>query len=112
MRSVPAATASIELRIHDNGTIECNWGTIAHGDPRPDLNQVGHLMLATATYVQELIDGGPQLHHGAQHSVTRGCHLHYDIEHHMHTAQQTRTAALEAQMDPLFDITEEAHRGA
>lgn len=33
-----------------------------------------------------------------------GCHLHYDLEHHMRTAQQTRTAALAAQMDPLFDI--------
>lgn len=32
----------------------------------------------------------------------QGCHLHYDIEHHAQTAQRSRTAALEAQMEPLF----------
>lgn len=45
-------------------------------------------------------------------AMCQGCHLHYDIEHHMQTAQQTRTAALEAQMDPLFDLDnpQEAHQ--
>ena len=33
-------------------------------------------------------------------------------EHHMQTAARSRTAALAAQMDPLFDIPQEAHRGA
>ena len=45
-------------------------------------------------------------------AMCNGCHLHYDIEHHMQTAAQSRTAALAAQMDPLFDIPQEAHRGA
>lgn len=45
-------------------------------------------------------------------AMCQGCHLHYDIEHHMQTAARTRTAALAAQMDPLFDIPQEAHRGA
>lgn len=45
-------------------------------------------------------------------AMCQGCHLHYDIEHHMQTAARTRTAALAAQMYPLFDIPQEAHRGA
>lgn len=32
----------------------------------------------------------------------QGCHLHYDRDHHAETAQRTRTAALEAQMDSMF----------
>lgn len=36
-------------------------------------------------------------------AMCQGCHLHYDIDHHQQTAQRTRTAALEAQMDSLFD---------
>lgn len=32
------------------------------------------------------------------------CHLHYDAEQHAQTRQRTRTAALEAQMDPLFEV--------
>lgn len=46
-------------------------------------------------------------------AMCQGCHLHYDLEHHMHTAAQSRTAALTAQMDPLFDIDDqEATNGA
>lgn len=40
-------------------------------------------------------------------AMCNGCHLHYDLEHHQQTAQRTRTAALEAQMRPLFDLTQE-----
>lgn len=36
-------------------------------------------------------------------AMCQGCHLHYDAEHHAQTRQQTRTAALEAQMDSLFE---------
>lgn len=35
-------------------------------------------------------------------AMCQGCHLHYDLEHHAQTRQRTGTAALEAQMDPLF----------
>jgi hypothetical protein len=35
-------------------------------------------------------------------AMCQGCHLHYDIEHHRQTAQQTRTTALHAQMEGLF----------
>jgi hypothetical protein len=44
-------------------------------------------------------------------AMCNGCHLHYDREHHARTAAQTRTAALAAQMDPLFPLTEEACDG-
>lgn len=36
-------------------------------------------------------------------AMCQGCHLHYDREHHAQTAQQTKTAALEAQMESMFD---------
>ncbi|CAA0129288.1 Uncharacterised protein [Mycolicibacterium vanbaalenii] len=35
-------------------------------------------------------------------AMCNGCHLHYDREHHAQTAQRTRTAALEAQMEAMF----------
>lgn len=37
-------------------------------------------------------------------AMCQGCHLHYDREHHAQTAQQTRTAKLEAQMAPMFEV--------
>lgn len=37
-------------------------------------------------------------------AMCQGCHLHYDAEHHAQTRQQTRTAALEAQMEPMFEV--------
>jgi hypothetical protein len=39
-------------------------------------------------------------------AMCQGCHLHYDRDHHAQTAQRTRTAALEAQMDSLFEPSE------
>lgn len=39
-------------------------------------------------------------------AMCQGCHLHYDRDHHAQTAQRTRTAALAAQMDSLFDPQE------
>ncbi|CPW40688.1 hypothetical protein [Mycobacteroides abscessus] len=39
-------------------------------------------------------------------AMCQGCHLHYDAEHHAQTRQRTRTAALEAQMEPMFEISE------
>ncbi|AOT25812.1 HNH endonuclease [Mycobacterium phage Tortellini] len=36
-------------------------------------------------------------------AMCQGCHLHYDREHHKQTAATTRRAALEAQMDPIFN---------
>ncbi len=36
-------------------------------------------------------------------AMCQGCHLHYDREHHAQTAAATRRAALEAQMEPMFD---------
>jgi hypothetical protein len=80
---------SVELRIVDDGVcccgvpyptddpppqhghwVECDWGVIEHGQPRPDRNQVGHLMLATPDYVQSLLSSGPKLHHGAIHEAS------------------------------------------
>lgn len=36
-------------------------------------------------------------------AMCQGCHLHYDREHHAQTARRTRTAALAAQMNTLFE---------
>lgn len=37
-------------------------------------------------------------------AMCQGCHLAYDAEHHARTRQRTRTARLEAQMEPLFAL--------
>jgi len=36
-------------------------------------------------------------------AMCQGCHLHYDREHHAQTARQTKTKALESQMDSMFE---------
>ncbi|MDN4521385.1 hypothetical protein QYF68_26705 [Mycolicibacterium austroafricanum] len=41
-------------------------------------------------------------------AMCNGCHLRYDREHHAQTAQRTRTAALEAQMTPMFEVVADA----
>lgn len=41
-------------------------------------------------------------------AMCQGCHLHYDRDHHVQTAQRTRTAALAAQMEPLFEDAADA----
>lgn len=40
--------------------------------------------------------------------MCQGCHLHYDAEHHAQTRQRTRTEALEAQMDSMFEVVTNA----
>lgn len=37
-------------------------------------------------------------------AMCQGCHLHYDREHHARTRAATRRAALEKQMEPMFDV--------
>ncbi|MEU1550268.1 hypothetical protein [Nocardia sp. NPDC005745] len=37
-------------------------------------------------------------------AMCQGCHLHYDRDHHAHTAAATRRAALERLMNPLFNL--------
>src|SRR5690349_14569819 len=52
--------------------VECDWGRIDYPEPRPDRNEVGHLMLTSAEYVAELIAYGPQMRRsGRIHSATR-----------------------------------------
>ncbi|UJL29955.1 hypothetical protein HZU38_05495 [Mycolicibacterium vanbaalenii] len=41
-------------------------------------------------------------------AMCQGCHLHYDRDHHAQTAARTRTAALEAQMAPMFEVVTDA----
>jgi hypothetical protein len=58
------------------------WGDIEHSDPRPDRGEVGHLMLCMPEYADRLLSTGPELHHGALHSVTesargRFAHVEY-----------------------------------
>jgi hypothetical protein len=52
---------SVELRITDDHVVECDWGVIEHGDPRPDRGQIGHLMLTMRDYVDQLAKDGPCL---------------------------------------------------
>ena len=50
----------IEIRRSADHNLECDWGVIEHGEPRPELGQVGALMLATPDYIAELFATGPQ----------------------------------------------------
>ncbi|QDF19749.1 hypothetical protein QEH38_gp17 [Mycobacterium phage LilSpotty] len=65
---------SVEIRLNEESCeFECDWGVIEYGDPRPDLDQVGHLMLVTPDYVEQLLESGPRLAPNssrAMHSVT------------------------------------------
>lgn len=47
---------------HHDHHVECCWGRIDYPDPRPDLDQVGHLMLTSAGYISELRYSGPRTH--------------------------------------------------
>lgn len=38
----------------------CEWGPLDNGDPRPELGQVGPLMIITPRYLRKLINEGPQ----------------------------------------------------
>ena len=44
---------------HDHRVV-CDWGIVEHPEPRPDRNEVGHLMLTSTKYVRELLTNGPQ----------------------------------------------------
>lgn len=46
------------------------WGVVEYTAPRPDLNEVGHLMLAMPETVTRMLTDGPDWHHGALHSAT------------------------------------------
>ncbi|MGB0877516.1 MAG: hypothetical protein ACPGXI_10705 [Mycobacterium sp.] len=60
-----------EPRSRCDHTIVCDWGRIEYPDPRPDLSEVGYLMLITADYVDELVHNGPlSLRYGRRDSVT------------------------------------------
>jgi hypothetical protein len=55
---------SIELRITTDGrNLECDWGVIEHGNPKPCLGKVGHLMLITPDYAKRLVEKGPHEPH-------------------------------------------------
>lgn len=80
------SAGSIELRINDTGAV-CDWGTIEHPEPRPDLAEVGHLMVTTGDYVDKLLrqpgalkvpPRGP--HIGFHSATTRGgrTFVHHD----------------------------------
>lgn len=81
-------TMSVELRIRNNN-VECDYGMIEHGSPRPEHGQIGHLMLATHDYVAQLAQDGPSpdpYGAGALHSVTTDgerifAHINYHGQH-------------------------------
>jgi hypothetical protein len=66
----------------------CEWGVIEHSAPRPDRNQVGHLMLITPDYVGQLLSS-PQAHPpGALSSATidgERLFVHMDYQGHKWT---------------------------
>jgi hypothetical protein len=41
--------------------IDSDWGIVEHTDPRPDLGQVGHLMVTHADYIRYLAKDGPYM---------------------------------------------------
>jgi hypothetical protein len=55
-RSRRGLRMSVELRITADGrNLECDWGVIEHGNPKPCHGEVGHLMLITPDYVKQLL---------------------------------------------------------
>lgn len=66
----------------DDGYFWCEWGPLEHSCPRPDLGQVGPLMITTIGYLRELLDSGPkEAPRGGTHSVTvdgRRVFAHHD----------------------------------
>lgn len=78
---------SIELR-WENDDLVCDYGAFEFGDPRPDRDEVGPLMLVTADYLKELMeDRRPQAASGgALHQVVADgdrlfAHVHYFGKH-------------------------------
>lgn len=63
---------SIEIRWPVGSHDDCvtPWGVVEYGCPRPDLGEVGHLMLAVRPLVKDLLSNGPQRRRGALHSAT------------------------------------------
>lgn len=63
---------SVELWWNDTNDLECDYGVIEYGDPRPDRAEVGPLMLVTDDYLLELMfEPQPRsAHEGALHQVT------------------------------------------
>ena len=49
---------SIEIRQEANELV-CDWGPFPYGDPRPERNQVGELILCTVDYAELLLREGP-----------------------------------------------------
>lgn len=54
---------SVEIRwpVGEEGRCFTVLGEVEHPEPRPDRGEVGHLMLAAADWVAQLITDGPQL---------------------------------------------------
>jgi len=77
---------SVELRWdYDSGEVDCCWGVIEHSDPRPDRDEVGHLMLTTRSYIEKILEDPRPLKapsSRALHQVTSDggrifAHIHY-----------------------------------
>lgn len=67
----------------DDGHWWCEWGPIEHSNPRPDLGEVGPLMIVLPSYIRELLENGPKPapQGGGTHSVTvdgRRVFAHHD----------------------------------
>lgn len=83
---------------------QCGRGT--HGDVRCP-NRHGHPAYGTGSKV---VLTTAHLDHTPENvaddnllAMCQGCHLHYDRDHHAQTREATRQAALQGQMDSLFD---------
>jgi hypothetical protein len=72
---------SVEIRFNADNNLECNWGVIEHGNPKPALGMVGHLILITPDYVRKLA-AAPQNYRGhiatlTSHGQRTFVHLEY-----------------------------------
>lgn len=81
---------SIEIRwpVGPNDDCLTPWGPIQYTAPRPDRDEVGHLMLAMPRTIQRHLASGPEWHHGALHSITRASDrlfAHIDYQGHRWT---------------------------
>lgn len=81
---------------------ECGRGTHSGRCPnrhgQPAYGTGSHVILTTAH-----LDNTPENCAPTNlRAMCQGCHLHYDRDHHRQTAQRTRLAKLDAQMDRLW----------
>jgi hypothetical protein len=105
-------TISLDIRTNRaNGRCEClgECGRGTHDGRCPNINGgqaygTGSRVVLTVAH----LDHTPENCDPANlRAMCQGCHLHYDRDHHRHTAAATRRAAIEAAGQLTIDLTTE-----